>query len=60
MINENEFVQLPVSSNCNQETTPLESPLLRVKKGSIEIEIYSGIERYMFFHLLKELILDDC
>ena len=36
-----------------------ENPLLRVKKNDIEIEVYQGIERYMFFHLMKEWVLDD-
>ena len=59
MSNKNEFVPLPFEIDEEKRKTNEENPLLRVKKNDIEIEVYQGIERYTFFHLMKEWVLDD-
>ena len=59
MPNKNEFVPLPIEIDEEKRKTNEENPLLRVKKNDIEIEVYQGIERYMFFYLMKEWVLDD-
>lgn len=59
MSNKNEFVPLPFEIDEEKRKTNEENPLLRVKKNDIKIEVYQGIERYMFFHLMKEWVLDD-
>ena len=59
MSNKNEFVPLPFEIDEEKRKTNEENPLLRVKKNDIEIEVYQVIERYMFFHLMKEWVLDD-
>ena len=59
MSNKNEFVPLPFEIDEEKRKTNEENPLLRVKKNDIEIEVYQGIERYMFLHLMKEWVLDD-
>ena len=58
MSNKNEFVPLPFEIDEEKRKTNEENPLLRVKKNDIEIEVYQGIERYMFFHLMKQWVLD--
>lgn len=59
MSNRNEFVPLSIEMEEEKQEMKKESPLLRVKKNGIEVEVYQGIERYMFFHLMKEWMLDD-